>query len=616
MVNPGAFRGSRKVFLMSQKEAYIEAVAGNYAAEAVALIQRRYFKRYPVELPHDVEPSEEHLAAVDDDAIDADYKEPDAEKLSPEEYAEALVMLERRQKILEFRRAQIKRWFAYQYMKDHDLDPKETGAHNPYRALLYKLTGKESNRPRLKPPVNGIQRSGLASLREKIVRELFAKLPEDERRRWRQTATREHGEAEKAWKKEMESPPSTSPEDRQRCIMGLVRFAQPILDMICEATGWKATLIAGGPEPAHDGRLNVISIHSGTTTGDIPMNFGCAERMRYKEYFVPIYGSFLQKCYFPGMDTSSGQQNAPTSQPPARQLTPTPAPPHPPSQAPSSSDQQSQPLSRAPSPSHGPLSNTPPASPLHHSPPNSLPPSPSGHRSPPNSPSAASDSAALTEGATGEAAASDSAETLPPPKRVKRTRGKPAQPAVAPSSTSDSTAPPAHVRPTRSKPAGTSGATLSQPAPASFPPTTSPAPSTSSIEVPPGAPKWFTNILSMLRHEDVGSHPRWTELVEKWAAFEIQSDFEEVAKLKTTNQPAAIGAWIQRYRSPSWRPTISDPNEYGASFMAKPGLNGLVSVMAGLFYWGCAIESAQEGQDKWLVAVEDCLTTYVHLLVN
>ena len=43
-----------------------------------------------------------------------------------------------------------------------------------------------------------------------------------------------------------------------RCIEGLVGFAQPFLDLICQAMGWKVTMIAGGPEPAHEGRLNVI----------------------------------------------------------------------------------------------------------------------------------------------------------------------------------------------------------------------------------------------------------------------------------------------------------------------------------------------------------------------
>ena len=39
------------------------------------------------------------------------------------------------------------------------------------------------------------------------------------------------------------------------------------------------------------------SVHSGTTSGDVKMNFGRAERGRYKKFIVPIYGTFLQKCY-------------------------------------------------------------------------------------------------------------------------------------------------------------------------------------------------------------------------------------------------------------------------------------------------------------------------------
>lgn len=33
---------------------------------------------------------------------------------------------------------------------------------------------------------------------------------------------------------------------------------QPILNLACEHTGMKATLLFGGPEPADGGRLNVI----------------------------------------------------------------------------------------------------------------------------------------------------------------------------------------------------------------------------------------------------------------------------------------------------------------------------------------------------------------------
>lgn len=33
---------------------------------------------------------------------------------------------------------------------------------------------------------------------------------------------------------------------------------QQVLDMIADHTGWKASFICGGPEPADEGRLNII----------------------------------------------------------------------------------------------------------------------------------------------------------------------------------------------------------------------------------------------------------------------------------------------------------------------------------------------------------------------
>jgi hypothetical protein len=159
---------------------------------------------------------------------------------------------------------------------------------------------------------------------------MFSTLTESKQEHWKNQANTESDTALADWKHEMESEPSTDPVDRQwcvyfiscilatdlgiRCIQGLVRVAQPFLNLICKATGWKATLMAGGPEPAHDGRLNVIryarhqsalytglnvyfSIHLGFTPGDIKMNFGHAERTRFKKYFIPTFGSFLQKCY-------------------------------------------------------------------------------------------------------------------------------------------------------------------------------------------------------------------------------------------------------------------------------------------------------------------------------
>ena len=90
MVNPGAFLGQRKVFMMGEKPAYSEGVEGGFAANALAIIQRRYFKRYPVDLPHDEEPSAESLEAVNDDELDPERLEPDRDTLNDEEYAAAL----------------------------------------------------------------------------------------------------------------------------------------------------------------------------------------------------------------------------------------------------------------------------------------------------------------------------------------------------------------------------------------------------------------------------------------------------------------------------------------------------------------------------------------------
>jgi len=42
------------------------------------------------------------------------------------------------------------------------------------------------------------------------------------------------------------------------CIQALTQFVLPILNPICDVTGWKAILLAGGPEPAHSRHLNMI----------------------------------------------------------------------------------------------------------------------------------------------------------------------------------------------------------------------------------------------------------------------------------------------------------------------------------------------------------------------
>lgn len=104
MVNPGAFQGARRDFLLTQKPEYATSVIMNMTADCIVDIQRRFFKRFPLGMDETNEPSEEFLAAVDDDVADAEPSAPDEDVLSTDEYAEAVRKFEARPELLIFRR--------------------------------------------------------------------------------------------------------------------------------------------------------------------------------------------------------------------------------------------------------------------------------------------------------------------------------------------------------------------------------------------------------------------------------------------------------------------------------------------------------------------------------
>lgn len=72
MPNPGSFLGTRHAFILDQQTRYAQAVRENWAADCVADVTRRYFKRYPIRLDHSTEPTPEWLAQVDDNAVEPD----------------------------------------------------------------------------------------------------------------------------------------------------------------------------------------------------------------------------------------------------------------------------------------------------------------------------------------------------------------------------------------------------------------------------------------------------------------------------------------------------------------------------------------------------------------
>lgn len=150
-----------------------------------------------------------------------------------------------------------------------------------------------------------------------------------------------------------------------------------------------------------------------------------------------------------------------------------------------------------------------------------------------------------------------------------------------------------------------------------------------STGLPTDAPPWLVSSSSMLRSEDLGLE--WMELVGIWESFEVSEGFDSPTKLPAKGRPPCISDWIQRARTPSYRPTITHPDTFAQVFSAwwsslqpqwrksiegplprafgdydalrRPGVNGLLSVVAALFFWGTA--RSLNAPDTWLEMIDE-----------
>ena len=148
----------------------------------------------------------------------------------------------------------------------------------------------------------------------------------------------------------------------------------------------------------------------------------------------------------------------------------------------------------------------------------------------------------------------------------------------------------------------------------------------------------------MLQTNEPHLGDRWAELVRLWAAFEEKEGFEERKKLGTKGRPAFITEWIRYARSPTWCPSITDVPALEISFQAwwkglqpdwrmsedgltvldkmdgdwdqlrRPGLNGIHSIIACLFYWGRKAQENTKHCVGWASAVEDCILVLEQVL--
>ncbi|KAK7019223.1 SERTA domain-containing protein 3 [Paramarasmius palmivorus] len=331
MPNPGSFKGAQLAFLENERAGYETAHKEGVGAEHVADIIRRFLLRFSVTKPLDYEPCAEELAAVDDTKPYPELVEPkQTDGMSDEVYDKLLEEFQRLKDLETMRVKQIQRWFNYQYNNPKHRDDKDPDA---LASLFSQLTGATPGPGCRRPAWQVFARTNAKAIDEKVndriaelkaeaqntgktvdfkkgenatlrirqgvIKAEFEKLNKADQDKYFRMAKEEHDERVRKWRETQNAPFSTDPEARQRCIERIAAFIEPILNGLMEATGWHCTLIAGGPEPADNGRLNMISCHSGETKDPKPLNFGSANRILYQKCVVPTFAAYLQRAFAP-----------------------------------------------------------------------------------------------------------------------------------------------------------------------------------------------------------------------------------------------------------------------------------------------------------------------------
>lgn len=141
----------------------------------------------------------------------------------------------------------------------------------------------------------------------------------------------------------------------------------------------------------------------------------------------------------------------------------------------------------------------------------------------------------------------------------------------------------------------------------------------------------MASALNMLQSGEV-TGSEWDDLVKLWEHFETQHEPTMSQNLASKYRPRVVGDWIQRARAATYRPSI-DLEKYPAQFsqwwrslqpgwrirkgkglvkdsgdlevLRRSGSNGMLSVMAALFFWGVALGPARAGNLAWCDEVRD-----------
>ncbi|KAK6993081.1 hypothetical protein R3P38DRAFT_3224091 [Favolaschia claudopus] len=170
------------------------------------------------------------------------------------------------------------------------------------------------------------------------------------------------------------------------------------------------------------------------------------------------------------------------------------------------------------------------------------------------------------------------------------------------------------------------------------PPPASTTPPGGYQECPSGAPKWFVDAHASMTKVDLGIH--FHALIFAWTRMEKASRFEHgPTNLSPKLRPALVSSWITRGRrgsdfvvdnpeeyaemwqrwwdslQPAWRVRDTDGSwsvtaGYGAGGrewgpLYQWGVNGILSVVASLYFWGRGLTDNEQLRARWEAAVGD-----------
>ncbi|KAJ7115515.1 hypothetical protein C8R43DRAFT_902660 [Mycena crocata] len=155
---------------------------------------------------------------------------------------------------------------------------------------------------------------------------------------------------------------------------------------------------------------------------------------------------------------------------------------------------------------------------------------------------------------------------------------------------------------------------------------------------PPKAQDWFIHAYGEMTRENLGAH--YTAVLAAWIRLEAACRFENPAhKLSWKGRPDEVGQWINTARGrkapppivtdipkfaakfwgwwnslqPEWRTRGADGKwvrgeTYGGKWddnLLHWGINGTLSIVAALHFWGCAVVRDPAHRADWEEAVND-----------